>query len=510
MTQITMSKNNKLDSESLTTLMRDRKTRIAIARQNHLIFFNLYFSRYVQYPTADFQRTFFQLTEDETVRHSVIVAFRGSAKSTIMTLSYPLWAILGTQQRKFVLLLSQTQSQAQQMLMNIKRVIENNDIFRNDFGGLEQQADEWGRESLVISKYGARIMAASTETSIRGIRFGEFRPDLILCDDVEDLNSVKTREGRDKAYNWLMGDVIPSGDRNTRVIVIGNLLHEDSLLMRLKEDIAKNRLDGKYFWYPFLDENKQPLWPGKFPDEHSIEQKRKTVPSLVAWEREYMLTIIATQEQVIRHEWIQYYKGFPAHLKHEPEKYRYTAIGIDLAISDKDTADYTAMIAARVYGYDEKMRIYILPNPINKRLTFPQQREQIKLMSDALDKADIYIEDVGYQSAIIQDLNHEGYGAKGVKLRGADKRSRLAVVSHLVQKGQVLFPEQGCEILIQQLIGFGVEKHDDLCDAFSILLSKVIERNHEHGPGFYFLGGPEDSWAVKGWDSRRGDVLIIK
>ncbi|MFH1767373.1 MAG: hypothetical protein ABH826_04810 [Patescibacteria group bacterium] len=501
-----MTNKKYLSPELLSQLMQDRKARMEVARQNHFMFFNIYHSHYVHYPTADFQRDLFRLTEDTQTKNAVVVAFRGSGKTTIMTLSYPLWAILGVQQRKFVLLLSQTQNQAQQMLANLKREIENNDILRNDFGGLEQATNEWGRESLVIKRYNARIMTASTETSIRGARFGEHRPDLIIADDVEDLQSVKTKDGRDKIYGWLMGDVIPAGDRDTRLIVIGNLLHEDSLLMRLKDDIHKKKFSGKFLWYPLVDNHNKPLWPGKFPTKKSIEELHKTVPSNVAWEREFMLRIIATQEQVIRPKWIQYYEVLPKNLTHESVGYRYTGIGVDPAISEKETADYTAMVAARVYGYDDNMRVYILPNPVNKRLTFPKQLEQIKIMSDGLDKAELYIEEVGYQLALIQELEHEEYQVKGVKTRGADKRSRLAIVSYLVQKGQVLFPKEGCKELINQLTGFGVEKYDDLADAFAILLLTVIERNQEPGFGIYFLGGPDTDYSLKGLNSREGEI----
>jgi len=45
-----------------------------------------------------------------------------------------------------------------------------------------------------------------------------------------------------------------------------------------------------------------------------------------------------------------------------------------------------------------------------------------------------------------------------------------------VQNGQVVFPTHGAQELITQLLRFGVEKHDDLVDAFAILLLKVAEK----------------------------------
>jgi predicted phage terminase large subunit-like protein len=486
--------NNISDPEVIQELMHDRAARLASARHSHYLFFHLYEARFVKHKTADFQKNLFRITEDQSIKHAAIVAFRGSAKSTIMTLSYPLWAVLGVQQKKFVLLLSQTQNQARSMLMNLKREIETNDLLRADFGALEHQTDEWGRDSLVIKKHGARIMAASTETSIRGLRHGEHRPDLIIADDVEDQNSVKTREGRNKTYSWLMGEVIPAGDEGTRLIVIGNLLHEDSLLMRLKHDIAEENLDGIFCWYPLVDSTGKSLWPGKYPNQASIDRLHKKVPSRVDWEREYMLKIIATQEQVVHPSWIQWYKEIPVDTRH----YRYTAIGVDLAISKSDTADFTAMVAAKVYGSGENMRVYILPHPVNERLTFPEQVDRTRLYSEKLDKAWLFIEEVGYQSALIQELKQRGYTAEGVKTHGADKRSRLAIVTHLIQNGQVLFPEHGCEALIQQLVGFGVESHDDLADAFATLMLKVMEKNNfSTGMTIIWSGGSD--WLHQDW-----------
>jgi len=68
----------------------------------------------------------FRITENEDIVTAVIVAFRGSSKSTVFTLSYSLWSILGKQNKKFVVITSQTQRQARQQLINIKKELENN------------------------------------------------------------------------------------------------------------------------------------------------------------------------------------------------------------------------------------------------------------------------------------------------------------------------------------------------------------------------------------------------
>lgn len=466
-----------LPIEVINKILDDKQIRRELTKESHLWFFHLYFSEYVKHPTADFQKEMFQVTEDDDVKMAVIIAFRGSAKSTIMTMSYPLWSIIGKQQKKCVVIISQTQQQVRTHFANLKRELESNEILRNDLGALEEESDEWGSYSLVLPKFNARIIAASSEQSIRGIRHGANRPDLIICDDVEDLTSVKTKDGRDKTYSWLSGEVIPLGDQNTKIIMIGNLLHEDSLLMRLKKKIVEGNMNAIFREYPIIDSENNILWKSKFRTQRDLENFKMIIGDDKSWQREYMLKIIPEDDQLVWREWIQYYEELPSTRK----DYRYTAIAVDLAISSSTTADYTAMVLAHVYGYNDSLKVYVLPNPINERLDFPSTLEKIKLLANNTGlegRTDIFIEDVGYQKSVIQQLSKDGYKVKGFPVSGQDKRARLSSITPLIQLGRVLFPKRTTEHLIQQLINFGVEKHDDLVDAMTVLLHMVIKEDH--------------------------------
>lgn len=474
-------------------MMKDRSFRIALTRRSHYWFFHFYFRHYVIFRTADFHREMFRITEDENIATAVIVAFRGSGKSTIFTLSYALWSILGKQNKKFVTILSQTQRQARQQLINIKTELEKNSVLSRDLGPFREESDEWGGYSLVVSNYGARISAASCEQSIRGIRHLQSRPDVIIADDVEDLQSVRNQEGRNKTYDWFKGDVIPAGGTNTKIIVVGNLLHEDSLLRRLQQEIEEEKLSGIYREFPLIDENGKTLWPDKFLTEKEIEQEKKKVGNEIAWQREYILRIIPSSDRVIHPDWIQHYDKLPN--PNDPNlPFMYAVSGIDLAISERDTASYTAMVSARVYGQGEDMRIYILPYPVNERMDAPKTLKVAKELSEKLGRGrrtELFIEDVQYQRSVVQNLQKENYPAIGVPTLGQDKRARLATIAPAIENGTVLFPKKGAEILINQLIGFGVEKRNDLADAFAILVGKVIERNEPKASPFPEQG--EDS-----------------
>jgi predicted phage terminase large subunit-like protein len=239
--------------------------------------------------------------------------------------------------------------------------------------------------------------------------------------------------------------------------------------------IKEGKMKGVFLHVPLVDENGKIAWPGKFPTMESVEEFKKSIGNEITWQRDFLLRAIPDDYQVIYPEWIHHYDELPK------KDYRYLKIGVDLAITKNDSSDYTAMVAGKVYGYNEDTRVYILPNPVNERLDFPETVEKCKLMQQSFGKGDypeFLIEEVGYQKSLTDTLTNEGIPAKGVKINSQDKRARLSLTANLIKSGKILFPERGAERLIEQLVGFGVERHDDLVDGFTLLILEVISDKH--------------------------------
>lgn len=338
-----------MSKELIDKIIKNRDFRKSLAMKSHFWFFHIYFSGYITYETAEFQKEIFKLTEEY---HGMIaiVAFRGSGKSTIMNMSYPIWSIIGKQESKFVLIIGQTQQQAKQHFKNLKYELENNSILRKDFGPFTTKEEEWNSYSIVLEKYGAKISTASTDQSIRGIRHNQHRPNLIISDDLEDLAFVRSRDNRDKLFDWYTGEVTGTGDKGTRQVLIGNMLHEDSLIMKIKDLIESDQLDGVYREYPLLDEKERCIWPGKFKTRADIRKEKRRIGNEFAWQREYLLRIIDNNEKVILPKWIKYYDEIPP-INIQNSGFKYFLISIDPAISEKQTADYTAIISAKVFKF---------------------------------------------------------------------------------------------------------------------------------------------------------------
>ena len=251
-------------------------------------------------------------------------------------------------------------------------------------------------------------------------------------------------------------------------------------------------MNGSFLKSPITDEENNIAWPANFLILQAIEELRKSIGNEITWQRDYLLRAVPTDYQIIHPDWIQFYDKIPT----KRDCFHGVFMGVDLAISQEKTADYTAIVSALIFGHDKNFRVFILPNPINCRMNFPETISQIKEIYNVNRKicflVNILVEDVGYQRAVIDQLYNENYRAEGIKI-SSDKISRLATISNLIKIGKILFPRQGAEGLIKQLTGFGIERHDDLVDAFSIVGHKAIEKD-KPGPKIWFAN---DSSRIK-------------
>ncbi len=297
-------------------------------------------------------------------------------------------------------------------------------------------------------------------------------------------------------WNWFTGEVMPIGDLNTKIVIIGNLLHEDSLMMRLKESINGGKMDGVYKEYPLLDKNDNIAWLGKYPSMMHIETKRRQVADESAWYREYLLKFISDDKRIVQRNWPKFYDKLP-----DLRNYRILGIGIDLAISEKSSADFTALVPFIVVGYGDDLKIYILPHIVNKRVNFPDTILEIKKLCAILEQdfkrvPMVFVENVSYQMAVVQQLTIEKVLAEPVAISGMNKQTRLEMATPYIRQGKVLFPQQGAESLISQIVNFGIEKHDDLVDAFTIIVLKVLESDRPTYKSTEPPKPPRDNWGI--------------
>ena len=161
-----------------------------------------------------------------------VEAPRGHAKSTTFTFKDSLHSsVYGY--KHYEIILSDSSEQAEGFLNDLKTELEENAALREDFGELKGRV--W-KASVILLSNGVKIEALGAGKKIRGRRHKQWRPDLILCDDLENDENVNTPEQRKKLRDWFYKAVSKAGDTYTDIVYIGTLLHYDALLA----NVAKN------------------------------------------------------------------------------------------------------------------------------------------------------------------------------------------------------------------------------------------------------------------------------
>jgi len=460
-----------LPEELIQKIAANPKILFAVTKRSFQWFFCVFFwKEYVTKGLAPFHFKFFNIAQDENLKRASVVAFRMAGKSAILNTAYAVWAIMGNPRKRNVAIVSKTKDMAQKHLKNIRMVIENNPLLRKIFGPFGEGEDEWRNSLLVIPKYGAQIAAMSLEEGKRGGRFGAIRPDLMIIDDIEDTDSITTQESRDKIWNWLVGEIMALGDEATKIVYLGNIVHEDAVLMRIERSIQEGRMKGLCYRIPIMKHgaNDEFLssWPSRFPTRESLEEFKSGIPDEITWQREYMLRIVPPDGQIVKPEDIHYYDEeselHSSHFSH----------GVDLAISKSQNADYTAIVSGDKW-YDDayrRSRLHIQPHPINRRMDFEETIRQILTLEEENGRSgEFFIEKVSFQQYAIEVLQKKGIRVTGMR-PGGDKQARLMVAAKFIKDGSVRFPRTGCEHLLRQLFNLGTEKHDDLVDALVYLI----------------------------------------
>jgi len=458
-------------------LASDDAYRVLLTRDSFYWFCHVYFANYIHYETAPFQREIQADLQDDSLRFLEILAFRDSAKTSIVSLMFVIWCIV-TKRRRYPIIIGDSGPQSNRFLYNIRKELENNELLILDWGPFKPETnidkDEWQKTTIVIPKYDARVSVHTNGQNIRGIRHRDQRPDLVIMDDLENLKEVAQKAQRDKLHHWVKAEAMQVGSINTRYVLLGNLLHSDGIMMRMEKEIKEGKIRGVVRRYRIMENDNPALpyqcnWPGKFPTRDILEEKRRELGEKV-WNRECMLRVIPEDGQVVHESWIRKYRFVPATFIRTQR-----AAGVDLAISKKTTADYTGIVPAAAGLQEQVKKIYISQDIVNERLSFNEMLA--KCQGIAINRPGIrfVVEGVQYQLAAIEEMQRRGLHTDGVRPIG-DKRARLEAVAGYIRDGTVVFPEEGAEDLIIQLIHFGTEEHDDLVDAFTYLILALVER----------------------------------
>lgn len=421
------------------------------------------------------------------------------AKSTAITLGYGLATLL-FRQRKFMLLVSDTESQASLFLGTFKQELQDNEELVNLFGikrdekGLVKFVKDSETDIIVECKDGHRfrIIAKGAEQKLRGLIWNGSRPDIIMCDDMENDELVMNKERREKMRRWFKGALLPCRSDNGVVRIVGTILHMDSLLERLmpNESEKTTKMEGlrtystkKSMWksvkYAAHDSTfTELLWPAK---KSAAEFKLLYEEAVKDG-----TTDIYSQEYLNKpiDESVSFFKkqDFLSMTKEDKEMNLAYYVTADLAISESEKADFSVFIVA---GVDENKRLHV-KDIIRERLDGRDIVDTLLTLQRIYDPVAVGIEEMQVSKAIGPFLREEMVKTNTylslhpLRPGGKDKLTRARSIQARMRAHGVVFDKEGdwYPNFENECLTFPRGKHDDQVDAFAylgLMLDKLIE-----------------------------------
>ena len=435
-----------------------------------------------------------------------IAAPRRHAKTTAITQTCTLASVC-FREREYVLIVSDTITQANQFLGDIKRELADNETLRSLFKiqGFEKDTED---DLIVLCSDGHefRISAKGAEQKIRGLKWKNKRPDLIICDDLENDEIVLNKERRAKFKRWFYASLLPCKSYRGIIRYVGTILHTDSLLesvMPKRHDkhtidtalkLYSTRTDKTLPWKSVKyrahnSDLSQLLWPSLYNPEYfkNLRQSHMDDGMLDVYSQEYLNYPIDESVSYFKRSDFKEFsdEDYATFSKPNWKKTHNIYIGSDLAVSIKDNADWSVFVVASMN--DEGM-LYI-NQVIRERMDSQQIVETMLSLQRVYDPLAFSMERGQIEKSIGPFLRERMLQTSTFinivpMSPSQDKRTRARSIQARMRMGAVKFDKKAEWYfdLEDEAVLFGRSKHDDQVDALAyigLILDKMVEGRTE-------------------------------
>lgn len=165
---------------------------------------------------------------------------RGFAKTTVVKVAITLF--MRYSRLRFTLYASRTTIMARNACRDVyKWFIGDTDQALHGKATVEKANETEGLWILVIGTpdFGYKriiLKALGSDQQVRGTNIDNWRPDLMILDDVEDNDTARTPESQSALDIWLMGNLLKASARRSVRIILGNMINSRTMLYRFSKD----------------------------------------------------------------------------------------------------------------------------------------------------------------------------------------------------------------------------------------------------------------------------------
>ena len=443
--------------------------------QKDCIFFgSRYFQHLITRRCSPFHHRLIGIVENPGYDRISILAPRGHAKSTWLSIIYPIWKIVNNRDIK-IIIVSDTGDQAEMFLRAIKDELETNESLIYDFGSFYAKPktgspNVWKAGDITVIR-SSRAKEPTIICGGTGKRILGRRADLIIVDDPLNEENTESERQRRKTLRWFHKTLTPILNPETgKIVVIGTRKHPEDL----HTELGRNPRYRQFVFRAIEKDNQGrevPLWPERWPLQRLMREKEE-IGSLI-FAQEYQNEPISDETAYFRREWIERCYDYRATFLTGYRGDMPVFTGWDLAVvADREHAeehdtDYTVGITIALG--DDGTR-HIIDMYRERGLTPSQILEAIRTRAKLFNPILVTIENNLFQSLYEQELISTTDLPVSGHTTGREKMDVFNGVPSLsvhFENGKYRLPKGDdrssrlMDVLANELVGLGVESHDD-------------------------------------------------
>lgn len=265
-----------------------------------------------------------------------------SGKTQQLSIGRTLWE-LGRDPSLRHLILSNTKTQATKVADMIRRYVEQSSELKDVFPHMEP-GEPWGSNAFSIKRTIISKDPSIQTSGVHGNVLGA-RLDRVVLDDVLDYENTLTEDLRKGLIDWIASTIFGRVVDGGRWRSVGTAFHPQDLLHYLA------RQGWAAFKYPVVDAHGHPRWPERWSLERIAAKVRELGP--VEAQRQLMCEARDDTTARFKRDWIEIAMrlgegtNLASALHVLPQGYR-TYTGVDLAVQQKDSNDWTVLFTIAI------------------------------------------------------------------------------------------------------------------------------------------------------------------
>ena len=291
----------------------DLVTRCAI---DPIYFGAAFFPRTIRQESPAFHGELWKLFESRNRLCSAEV-FRGGAKTTFARIYSAKRIAYGVSHT--ILYIGASERKALESVRWIKKQVEHNRLYSSVFG--LKPGKIWQDSEIQIQHTALEepisIVAFGISSNVRGINIDDYRPDLIVLDDILNDETANSMEQRLKVKELIHGAIkeslAPASESpDAKIVALFTPLQgEDPLVQTLSDPSWKSVSFG--CWTPETKdnppENRESIWPERWPSKVLRAERNSAIfnNTLSIFAREKECILMTPEFSAFMPEWINYY-----------------------------------------------------------------------------------------------------------------------------------------------------------------------------------------------------------